>query len=194
MTKLPAYIKNSNIEVPQFILDSDLLSSALFVAAKMHEGQYRKFDGSHYIVHPLEVCTLVREYTNDELTLAAALLHDVVEDTDYTVADVELVFGSTVALLTSALTDESATIPEMKTLPRKDRKAHDRNRLADFDDYRVHTVKLCDIVSNTRDWEHMEPKYRKLYFTEKKALVTALTAGDEALRSRLFEHFETVEY
>ncbi|MCE3036350.1 RelA/SpoT family protein [Helicobacter sp. faydin-H20] len=79
------------------------LQHALEIATKYHEGQYRK-SGEPYIVHPICVACIVANYGGDDSMVCAALLHDVVEDTDYSIESVEKNFGKDVANLVDALT------------------------------------------------------------------------------------------
>ncbi|CBG39854.1 RelA/SpoT family protein [Helicobacter mustelae] len=82
---------------------TDRIKQALEVATKYHQGQKRK-SGEPYIVHPICVACIVASYGKNEAMVCAALLHDVVEDTDYRIEDVEQNFGLDVAILVDALT------------------------------------------------------------------------------------------
>lgn len=79
-------------------------------------GQRRKYTDEPYIVHPAAVAELVRSVTDDEQMIAAAWLHDTVEDTPSTLQDIESHFGPRVAKLVDMLTDSAQ--PEAKTAPR----------------------------------------------------------------------------
>jgi (p)ppGpp synthase/HD superfamily hydrolase len=97
----------SSTPAPAFVRDSDLLGAALAVAARAHRGQTRN-DGSPYLSHPLRVCELLAAGGADEPTLAAALLHDAVEDSALTVGDVVQRFGVEVGELVAALTEDGS--------------------------------------------------------------------------------------
>jgi (p)ppGpp synthase/HD superfamily hydrolase len=84
---------------------SDLVGKALAVAGEAHRDQ-RRADGSPYLAHPLAVCELLSHAGADERTLAAALLHDAIEDSDLSVGDVVAGFGVEVGELVAALTDD----------------------------------------------------------------------------------------
>ncbi len=84
----------------------DLLFKAVDFAQKVHFGQYRKARKVPYIVHPLGVMEILSLYTDDEELLAAAILHDVVEDTPTTVSDIYKNFGSRVAFLVNAVSEQ----------------------------------------------------------------------------------------
>lgn len=98
------------------MVDMPLLARALDVAARAHHGQHRKGGRVPYVTHPLRVMARVRAWgVEDEETLAAAALHDVVEDTDVTPADLEADFGPRVARLVDRLTHAQGLKPDERT-------------------------------------------------------------------------------
>jgi (p)ppGpp synthase/HD superfamily hydrolase len=96
-----------SIAAPDYVRESDLLGGALAVAAAAHRGQTRR-DGSPYLAHPLRVCELLAGAGASEATLAAALLHDGVEDSELTVGDVVERFGVEIGELVAALTEDES--------------------------------------------------------------------------------------
>jgi (p)ppGpp synthase/HD superfamily hydrolase len=94
------------VEPPAFVLESDRLSLAFFVARMAHAGHTRGGGGRPYLDHPIEVAQLLREQGCEETTIVAGLLHDVVEDSGLTVGDVVESFGVEVGELVAALTDD----------------------------------------------------------------------------------------
>ena len=86
-------------------LDTTLLDRAIMFAVKAHAGTERRGKGFPYIVHPLEAVSIVATITSDQELLAAAALHDTVEDTDVTVDQIRTEFGDRVASLVSTETD-----------------------------------------------------------------------------------------
>ena len=86
-------------------LDTTLLDRAIMFAVKAHAGTERRGKGFPYIVHPLEAVSIVATITSDQELLAAAALHDTVEDTDVTVDQIRSEFGDRVASLVSTETD-----------------------------------------------------------------------------------------
>lgn len=92
---------------PGYMSGSDLLGDALSVASSAHVGQ-RRNNGAPYLSHPLKVCELLAHLGADHLTLAAALLHDAVEDSDLTLGEVFERFGVEIGELVGALTDDPA--------------------------------------------------------------------------------------
>lgn len=90
-------------------LNTELLDRAIIFAVKAHAGTERRGKGYPYIVHPLEAVEIVSTMTSDQELLAAAALHDTVEDTDVTVEQIREEFGPRVA---SLVADESDEMPE----------------------------------------------------------------------------------
>ena len=155
---------------------SPLVDRALAFATIAHEGQVRKYSGEPYIVHPIEVMKIVMTVDHDDAMLSAALLHDVVEDTDVTIEEIDKAFGPDIASLVSDLTDVSR--PEDGN--RKARKALDRAHSATAS-ARAQTIKLADLISNSTDITKNDPSFAKVYLAEKRLLLEVLVLGDESL-------------
>lgn len=155
---------------------ADLTNRALIFAAEAHGsiGQTRKYTGEPYIVHPIEVMMLVRAHDGSEAMQAAALLHDVVEDTTQTLADVFNAFGASVANLVDELTEPK------RDGNRATRKAAEVERLSKISGC-GQTIKLADLISNTRSIVQHDPGFAKVYLREKAALLDVLTKGNPAL-------------
>ncbi len=92
--------------LPPEALESDLVRAALAVAYEVHGDQERKGDGSEYISHPIEVAHMLHEQGLGDTVVAAGLLHDVVEDSDWTVDGVDNRFGGDVSALVDAMTED----------------------------------------------------------------------------------------
>lgn len=86
-------------------LDTSFVDKAIIFAVNAHKNVERRGKGFPYVIHPLEAMAVVASITTDPELLAAAVLHDVVEDTDYTVEDIRKEFGDKVASLVSAESD-----------------------------------------------------------------------------------------
>ena len=84
-------------------VNEDLIKDALDLAYEMHDGQKRN-SGEDYIIHPFHVSKILTELHMDTATIVAGLLHDVVEDTDYTLEDIEKRFGADVAHIVDGVT------------------------------------------------------------------------------------------
>lgn len=161
---------------------SDLVKKALKFATQAHGEQKRKYTGQPYIVHPVEVMNIVKTVEHDDEMLAAALLHDVVEDTPVTIEEIEELFGSDVASLVSDLTDVSK--PEDGN--RKFRKAMDREHSAAAS-ARAQTIKLADLISNGVDILEHDRHFAKVFLAEKDLLLDVLTKGDKSLWKKAAE-------
>lgn len=174
------------------LLNHPLVRKADAFAEHAHEGVTRKFSGVPYIEHPREVALWVSKVCLDPRTVAAGVLHDVIEDTQYTRHTLALLFGEDVARLVVEVTNVST--PEDGN--RQRRKEIDREYLARAS-ARAQTVKLADILSNTTGIEHTEPKWARMYLLEKKSVLEVLTSGDYGLRElarrRIAEALDAIE-
>ena len=141
--------------------------------------QVRKYTFEPYIVHPTEVANIVASVPHTEVMLAAAWLHDTVEDTGVTTLDIQIEFGNEVASLVSWLTDMSK--PEDGN--RAVRKAIDREHTAQAP-AAAQTVKLADLISNSRSIIAHDPAFAKIYLEEKRMLLEVLTRGDATLMAQ----------
>lgn len=139
-------------------------------------GQLRKYTGEPYIVHPREVAALVRSVPHDEAMVAAAFLHDVVEDTPVSIERIRDIFGDDVASLVDQLTDVS----KPSDGNRKARKEIDRQHTAKAS-ARAKTIKLADLISNTESITAHDHEFAKVYLREKRALLEVLKEGDAVL-------------
>lgn len=156
-----------------------LVQRAILFATEAHQGQTRKYTGEPYIVHPLEVMEIVKTVPHTPEMLAAAVLHDVVEDTDVTLSDIWNEFGYKVRQLVADLTDIS--VPSDGN--RKARKHLDLIHTAKAIP-QSKTVKLADLISNSKSITEHDPKFAKVYMKEKAALLKVLTEGDPTLYAR----------
>ena len=159
----------------------NIVDKAFVFASAAHAaiGQKQKFSGEDYIVHPIEVASWVRSIKGDENMIAAAYLHDTVEDTDVTLKLIENFFGEDVAELVENLTDISK--PEDGN--RKVRKEIDRQHTAKAS-ARAKTIKLADLISNTRDITKQDKNFAVVYMQEKVALMEVLKEGNEELYAK----------
>lgn len=138
--------------------ECDQVLKAFELADKAHEGQFRA-SGEPYIMHPLAVADILAHLQIDHITLMAALMHDVVEDTSYSKEDLEEMFGSEVAFLVDGVTKLNQFQYETK----EDRQMENYRKmiLAMAKDVRVVVIELGDRLHNMRTLKHMRSDKQK---------------------------------
>jgi len=127
--------------------DVGLVDRAYAIAKRAHEGQLRR-SGEPYITHPLAVAEVLVDLGIGPVTIAAALLHDTVEDTDYTLDDVRREFGDEVALLVDGVTK----LDKIKLGDDAEAETVRKMIIAMSRDIRVILIKLADRLHNARTW------------------------------------------
>ena len=139
-------------------LDLETIERAYRLAEKMHEGQYRK-TGEAYVEHPVAVAAIVHELGLDTTSIVAALLHDVVEDTDITLEEIEKDFGKETAHLVDGVTK----LGKIALLTQEEEQAENLRKmlLAMSQDIRVMLIKLCDRLHNMRTYEGWKPQKQR---------------------------------
>lgn len=163
----------------------DLIEVEAF-AIKAHAGQVRKYTDEPYIVHPRAVVGRVAQHTvaqcYDEM-LAAAWLHDTVEDTDTTFGDISAAFGDVVMAYVWWLTDEP-----LEAGNRKVRKHLQRTRLQ-YAPGDVQAIKLADLADNAWSIVEHDPKFAKVFLTEALQLIDVLHYAPEHMRNETHRAF-----
>jgi (p)ppGpp synthase/HD superfamily hydrolase len=162
----------------------DIERRAADFAAQAHGSidQRRKFSGEPYINHPRRVAAIVRSVRHTPEMLAAAWLHDVVEDTPVGIEEIRLAFGVTVADLVTELTKATSPADGDRQL----RKAMERVRSSQASPA-GQTIKVADVIDNVQDVSLMSPKFARVYLPECFELVSALTQAEDALRKRALQ-------
>lgn len=157
---------------------------AMIFAHKRHSeiNQKRKYSGKPYIVHPYAVAELVRSVPHTTAMLSAAWLHDTVEDTDTTQDEIDREFSDPIPNYVDMLTDISK--PEDGN--RKVRKEKDRQHLKKAAP-KAKTVKLADMIHNSKSIRDEDPGFARVYLREMRALLKVLKEGDETLWKRAYE-------
>lgn len=133
--------------------DVALIERAYMVAEKAHRGQMRK-SGDPYITHPVAVSTILAELGFEGTTIAAALLHDTVEDTDYSLDSLRSDFGDDVALLVDGVTK----LDKVKYGDAAQAETVRKMVVAMAKDIRVLVIKLADRLHNARTWKYVPSK------------------------------------
>lgn len=139
----------------------------------------RKYTGDPYIVHPEAVAEIVRSVPHTPVMVAAAYLHDTVEDTETTIEDIRAEFGAEVAELVGWLTDVSR--PEDGN--RATRKSIDRQHCAQAP-AAAQTIKVADLIHNSQSILSHDPHFAPVFLREKGALLDVLIRADPALLAR----------
>ena len=139
-------------------IDEDLLNRAYVYAMRAH-GNQKRASGDPYFSHPLEVAAILTDYKLDDATIATALLHDVIEDTEATKAEIVEKFGEEIGALVDGLTK----IDKLNLVSKRAEQAENFRKLliAISSDIRVLLVKLADRLHNLRTLEHMKPGSRR---------------------------------
>jgi guanosine-3',5'-bis(diphosphate) 3'-pyrophosphohydrolase len=157
------------------------LAHGLVLNGQGELGQRRKGSNEPYTKHLSEVARLVAENGGDEAQVAAAWLHDVVEDTPVPLGHIRTVFGADVAKLVQELTDEF-TKQNYPGLNRRQRKGKELVRLSKISD-RAKTIKYADFVSNLESVSVLGPSFGEVYTGEVADALGRMQGGDEGLRS-----------
>jgi GTP diphosphokinase / guanosine-3',5'-bis(diphosphate) 3'-diphosphatase len=178
-------------------VDSELIQRAYDYSFKMHAGQTRK-SGQPYVVHPVSVAGIIADLKLDAASVCAGLLHDVVEDTLATTADITKEFGTEVAELVDGVTKLS----QINFTSKEDRQAENFRKMvvAMARDIRVLLIKLCDRLDNMRTLEHMKPEAQERIARETLEIYAPLAnrLGIQSFKSELedlaFKYLEPEAY
>ena len=159
-------------------------------ADQSHGTQVRKYTGDRYIVHPVRVMEMVREYNDDIAVLAAALLHDVLEDTSVSQSEMR---G---ALLQVLEPEQAGKIVELVVeltdifikedyprLNRKRRKEKEAERLRGASP-EAQSIKYADIIDNVKDIAAQDMDFAKIFVREAKRMLMVMDSGDPQLRQK----------
>ncbi|MFY9685604.1 MAG: bifunctional (p)ppGpp synthetase/guanosine-3',5'-bis(diphosphate) 3'-pyrophosphohydrolase [Pseudolabrys sp.] len=135
-----------------------LLNRAYVYAMKAH-GEQRRASGDPYFSHPIEVAAILTDLKLDDATIAAALLHDTIEDTEATRAEIDSLFGHDIGRLVEGLTK----LKKLDLVTKEAKQAENLRKLllAIADDVRVLLIKLADRLHNMRTLQYMPPETRR---------------------------------
>ena len=167
-----------------------LLQQIKNFAKQAHGDQQRQFMPEPYIAHPIRVMERCSEYTDDRPVLAAALLHDVLEDTTVTKKQMQdfllSVMNEKDALITLQLVVELTDVYIKKNYPtwnRRKRKQREMQRLADTSS-EAQTIKYADIIDNSLTIQNAESDFVRKYLFECRDLLRSMKKGNPALRDK----------
>src|ERR1700674_2917917 len=164
--------------------DEALLNRAYVSAMKAH-GSQKRASGDPYFSHPLEVAAILTDLKLDDATIAAALLHDTIEDTPVTRAEIDQLFGPDIGTLVDGLTK----LKKLELVSRQAAQAENLRKLllAIADDVRVLLVKLADRLHNMRTLDFVPPEARRRTAEETLDIYAPLAArmGMHEMREEL---------
>lgn len=179
-----------------YIDKDEVLAEVRRFAEKAHNGQMRKYSDDPYIVHPIRVMQLCKEYTEELPVLCAALLHDVLEDTPvqgYELKDfLEQIMNKMDADKTYRLVVEltdvyvKADYPQMN---RRKRKAKEAERMKDTSS-ESQTVKYADIIDNCESIVKQDADFAKVFLNECNDLLRVMDKGNSEMYKRAVETIE----
>jgi GTP diphosphokinase / guanosine-3',5'-bis(diphosphate) 3'-diphosphatase len=178
-------------------LDDELLARAYRFSERAHHGQ-KRLSGENYVSHCVEVAKILADLQLDSITVASGLIHDVVEDTPVSVADVEREFGSEIAGIVDGLT-KIGSLPAHSTQERQVEN-YRKLLLSIAKDARVILIKLADRLHNMRTLEYLRPEKQRRIAQETRDLYAPLAHrfGMAKMRWELedlaFKHLESDDY
>ena len=185
------------MEYNTLIMDVEtILKTVEAFANNTHGSQKRKYTADPYIVHPIRVMQMCREYTEHLPVLCAALLHDVLEDTLTTKAEIHnfLLAHMSVpfALETVDLVEQLTDVYIKDKFPRMNRglrKQNEAERLSNVSGM-AQTIKYADIFDNT-DIAYNDPDFARIYLREANELLNVMKNGNADLRNRAIKQVES---
>jgi guanosine-3',5'-bis(diphosphate) 3'-pyrophosphohydrolase len=178
-------------------LDRELLMRAYRFSERAHAGQ-KRLSGDNYVLHCVEVAKILAELQLDSVTVACGLIHDVIEDTPVTAADVEREFGAEMAGIVDGLT-KIGHLP-LNESPERQVENYRKLLLSVAKDARVILIKLADRLHNMRTLEHLPEEKRRRIARETREIYAPLAHrfGMAKVRWELedlsFKHIEPDEY
>jgi len=171
-------------------MDSHILKEIITFADHAHGDQQRKYSKERYIVHPIRVMQTVQQYTNDLPVLAAALLHDVLEDTPVTLEEIRLFLKQHMSASDTERTldlvrDLTAiyTKKAFSRMNRRTRKQKEFDRLSRAKS-EAQTIKYADVMDNVVDIMTHDPDFGRVFLTEAELLLAKIDRGNPVLYQR----------
>jgi guanosine-3',5'-bis(diphosphate) 3'-pyrophosphohydrolase len=172
-------------------MKAEIIEAITAFADRAHGTQTRKYTGERYIVHPVQVMRTCGEYTQDPAVLAAALLHDVLEDTPVKEDEIRdflnTVLNETQVSRTVSLVHELTDVYTKSAYPRLNRKRRKRlefERLSQISP-EGQTIKYADVMDNSVNIIQHDADFGYVFLQEARALLEMMPAGDQRLYERV---------
>jgi (p)ppGpp synthase/HD superfamily hydrolase len=167
----------------------NLILKAAAFARHAHDGQWRKYNRRPFVQHPARVAGRAAVHPQaTEVMVAAAFLHDVVEDTPHTLDEIVAEFGPDVARLVSQLTNPSTG----STASRQERKQQDREHLGHVS-AEAKILKMLDRIDNLREMGEAPASFRSKYCSESHLLAEVIGDADPELKAELLDCVKQLE-
>ncbi|MFO7807734.1 HD domain-containing protein [Guyparkeria sp.] len=160
---------------------------AVEIMIEAHEGQVRHYTHEPFVSHPIAVAQTVATFNRDPLVLAAALLHDVIEDTPVTATDLGRKMPSSVVRMVLSLTNQASHADG----ERATRKHIDHDHVVRAEP-RAQTIKYADVLHNVQSIARHDPSFAAPYLQEKASLIRRLNRGHPALRRHVWNCIDTL--
>lgn len=157
-------------------MSKDIIRKSLVFATKYHKGQKRKYTYEPYIIHPISVAEIVKTVAHTDDMICAALLHDVIEDTECTFEIISNEFNINICQMVEMLTDVSKKSDGNRFIRRQIDLAHTA-----LSSPEAKTIKLADLIDNTKSIVGYDKNFAKIYLQEKLKLLEVLKEGDKTL-------------
>lgn len=161
------------VSLREFVSEKELINKAKEFATSKHEGQFRKFGKVAYITHPANVAEIVDKFGGSPEMVAAAWLHDVVEESNVSLDEIKKLFGENVASLVKELTN-----PTDLDKSKKGQYLLDKMNTMSSD---ALTIKLADRLSNVSDFATAKPSFVQKYAPETKFIIDGLEEHERPL-------------
>ena len=174
----------------------DKLKDIVLLAKDLHGNQKRKYTGEPYVNHTVQVAKIVKNYGGDDIMVYAAVLHDVLEDTNTTKEGLfnhlRQIIGPEKAIEVVKLVQELTDVFTKDDYPdinRKGRKEMEAMRLGSISS-KAQTIKYADLLDNGQDIMKNDPKFGKVYLREKEEILKHMNRGNQELYKKCLSSLE----
>lgn len=174
----------------------DKLKDIVLLAKDLHGNQKRKYTGEPYVNHTVQVAKIVKNYGGDDIMVYAAVLHDVLEDTNTTKEELfnhlRQIIGPENTIEVVKLVQELTDVfikDDYPNINRKDRKEMEAMRLGSISS-KAQTIKYADLLDNGQDIMKNDPKFGKVYLKEKEQILKHMNRGNQELYKKCLSSLE----